>query len=164
MIYQIILLIIPVLIAVLASCLYQNKSRRMLRFYDRMITFESFRKFYTLVLLLVLLLVNYAQHQLYPTNWIVLVSSGLSLVLFNYKWSDKLLRCLKDRPKIFHIVATLNIIVMFVPYLNTITLPIACILMAAIFYPSTQILNWTNNPEMVKQVCEQREALAIHYF
>lgn len=164
MIYQIILLIIPVLIAVLASCLYQNKSRRMLRFYDRMIAFESFRKFYTLALLLVLLLVNYAQYQLSPTNWIVLVLSGLSLVLFNYKWSDQLLRCLKDRPKIFYIVATLNIIVMFVPYLNTITLPIACILMAAIFYPSTQILNWTNNPEMVKQVCEQRETLAIHYF
>ena len=164
MIYQIILLIIPVLIAVLSSCLYQNKSRRMLRFYDRMIAFESFRKFYTLALLLVLLLVNYAQYQLSPTNWIVLVLSGLSLVLFNYKWSDKLLRCLKDRPKIFYIVATLNIIVMFVPYLNTITLPIACILMAAIFYPSTQILNWTNNPEMVKQVCEQRETLAIHYF
>ena len=164
MIYQIILLIIPVLIAVFASCLYQNKSRRMLRFYDRMIAFESFRKFYTLALLLVLLLVNYAQYQLSPTNWIVLVLSGLSLVLFNYKWSDKLLRCLKDRPKIFYIVATLNIIVMFVPYLNTITLPIACILMAAIFYPSTQILNWTNNPEMVKQVCEQRETLAIHYF
>lgn len=164
MIYQIILLIIPVLIAVLASCLYQNKSRRMLRFYDRMIAFESFRKFYTLALLLVLLLVNYAQYQLSPTNWIVLVLSGLSLVLFNYKWSDKLLRCLKDRPKIFYIVATLNIIVMFVPYLNTITLPKACILMAAIFYPSTQILNWTNNPEMVKQVCEQRETLAIHYF
>ena len=136
----------------------------MLRFYDRMIAFESFRKFYTLALLLVLLLVNYAQYQLSPTNWIVLVLSGLSLVLFNYKWSDKLLRCLKDRPKIFYIVATLNIIVMFVPYLNTITLPIACILMAAIFYPSTQILNWTNNPEMVKQVCEQRETLAIHYF
>jgi uncharacterized membrane protein YkvI len=61
MIYHIILLFLTLLIVVLTGCLYQNKSRKMLRFYDRMITFESFRKFYVLVLLLVLLVINFAQ-------------------------------------------------------------------------------------------------------
>lgn len=164
MIYHIILLFIPLLIVVLTGYLYKNKSRKMLRFYDRMITFESFRKFYVLVLLLVLIVVNFAQHQLSTTNWIVLVSSGFSLLLFRFKCADILLRYLKDRPKLFYVVAILNIILMFTPNLNTLALPIACFLMAALFYPSTKILNWTNNPDLIKQICEHREALAIHYF
>ncbi|MDD4534197.1 MAG: hypothetical protein PHC48_06960 [Prevotella sp.] len=164
MIYHIILLFLTLLIVVLTGCLYQNKSRKMLRFYDRMITFESFRKFYVLVLLLVLLVINFAQHQLSPSNWIVIVSSGFSLLLFRFKCADTLLLHLKDRPKLFYVVAILNIILMFTLNLNTLALPIACILMAALFYPSTKILNWTNNPDLIKQICEHREALAIHYF
>ena len=177
MIYHIILLFLMLLIVVLTGCLYQNKSRKMLRFYDRMITFESFRKFYVLVLLLVLftgkcirsllwlllvlLVINFAQHQLSPSNWIVIVSSGFSLLLFRFKCADTLLLHLKDRPKLFYVVAILNIILMFTPNLNTLALPI---LMAALFYPSSKILNWTNNPDLIKQICEHREALAIHYF
>lgn len=99
MIYHIILLFLTLLIVVLTGCLYQNNSRKMLRFYDRMITFESFRKFYVLVLLLVLLVINFAQHQLSPSNWIVIVSSSFSLLLFRFKCADTLLLHLKDRPK-----------------------------------------------------------------
>ena len=134
------------------------------RFYEGMKRSENFRKFYTLVILMVMIAIEFIDFQastaiakimhdghltaadaaqtigLYGTlmtrPYATLLAALMSLVMFSYKWADTVLTYLHDNPKKFLIVAGVAMLIAMVsPRCIIVTEMLEIVLLAAYIYP-----------------------------
>lgn len=121
--------------------LYKSKRRFMAKFYDVMARSAKARKLYAQVLLILLLLFHYVYTSGHPGEFGVVLSTIVCAMLSSAKRADRWLRWLIDRPRAFVIFALLAMVIGFMPHLYTMAVTIACILLAALFYPSVRVMS-----------------------
>lgn len=81
--------------------------------------------------------------------------------MFSFRWTDNWLRRLLDRPGAFVTLASVALVIGFVPHLYTLAITIAYLLLAALFYPSVRVMSeckdtgtlsgWAKHPGMLSE-------------
>ena len=134
------------------------------RFYEGMKRSENFRKFFTLIVLMVMIAIEFIDFQastaiatmmhdghltaanaaqtiglygaLMTRPYATLLAALMSLVMFSYKWADTILTYLHDNPKKFLVVAGVAMLIAMVsPRYIIVTEMLEIVLLAAYIYP-----------------------------
>lgn len=71
----------------------------------------------------------------------ILLSTGVCAAMFSFRWTDNWLRRLLDRPGAFVTLASVALVIGFVPHLYTLAITITYLLLAALFYPSVRVMS-----------------------
>ena len=163
------LCVVIVLISLLALIVvparfYKKNSRLMQKFCLRMVFVEKFRKLYTLVLLLELILAHYGVHVIMPDEPGVLASSVLCLIFFNFRWTDRILKLVRNERKIYAALGLLSLVLLYTPHLFSFSVLVGYVLMAAAFYPSKAIMKRIEDDAFVEELLKHRETIVKHYF
>lgn len=87
----------------------------MQRFYLRMVFSHNFRKLYTLLLLMTILVFSFVAYQVQPNEIGAHVIALLALLLFKFSYADNLLHRLHDNRKSCAIAFTASLVFMFTP-------------------------------------------------
>ena len=148
---------------VLPALLYSSRRYFMAKFYDKMIWSEKARRLYTHVLLIVLLLFHYVYTSGHPGEFGVVPSTIVCAAWASFRRADRWMRCLLDRPKRFVWFALLALVIGFVPHLYTMSVTIAFILLAALFYPSARVMSERTDMRKFLEWLEYPGALADSY-
>lgn len=159
----IILFIFPILLVVLPLALYKSDKPYMARFYERMLAREKMRKLYAQIVLIVLLLFHYIYSTQHIGDFGIVVSTILCATLFSFKRSDRWLTAIREQRRKYLLLALLSVATAFTPHLYTMGVTLAFLLLAASFYPSTQ-LRERYNTLSPKQREEFRQDLVTEYF
>lgn len=131
------MLLIP---SVLPMVLYSCKHRFMIRFYMAMAADEKVRKLYISVWLIILLVFHYVYIKVQPGDYGILLSTIPCLILVSYSRTDKLFRMVHERLKLVVILTLSAMAVMAIPHLYTLAATIVYFMTAALFYPSSRII------------------------
>ena len=109
----------------------------MQRFYLRMVFSHNFRKLYTLLLLMAILVFSFVAYQVQPNEIGAHVMALLALLLFKFSYADNLHR-LHDNRKSRAIAFTASLVFMFTPHLYTLGVMVGLLLVASIYYQEQQ--------------------------
>ena len=161
MIWIIIEFLFPALLISLPLTLYRSNRPLMTKFYLRMTASENARKLYARCMLILILLYHYVYAGGHFGEWGILVSTTFCAVLFSFRRADKWLTRLHEERKIFFRTAVLVLATCAVPHLHTVAVTLAFLLLAAMFYPSRNVLSkwedeenrrrWMSNPKTVSE-------------
>lgn len=132
---QFLFLALPV---VLVQVLYKSGIRFTANFSEALRRHLRARKLYTQMQLVLLLLFHYVYTKGHPGEFGVVLSTILCAMLASHKRTDRWLRVLQDRPRRFVSFALAALAIGFNPHLYTLSVTVSYILMAALFYPSTE--------------------------
>ena len=135
----------------------------MTRFYEAMARNGKARKLYVQLLLVLLLLFHYAYANGHPGEFGVVPSTIVCAAWASFRRADRWMRCLLDRPKRFVWFALLALVIGFVPHLYTMSVTIAFILLAALFYPSARVMSEKTDIRKFLEWLECPGALADSY-
>lgn len=164
MIRIIIEMLFPALLVALPIPLYRSNRPFMAKFYLRMTAGENARKLYVRCMLILILLYHYVYAGGHFGEWGIIVSTILCAVLFPFKRADKWLARLHEERKTFFYTALLALAICAVPYLHTTAVTFAFLLLAAMFYPSCEVLSKWEDEETKKQWCKNPEELSGYYY
>ena len=148
---------------VLSLTLYKSRRPFMATFYDAMTRSAKARKLYVQIVLIVLLLFHYVYTGGHPGEFGVLPSTVLCAVMFSFKRTDRWLRGLLDRSRVFGTFALAALVTGFIPHLYTTAVTAAYLLLAALFYPSVRVLTEWNDRSRLPGWVKRPELLAESY-
>ena len=117
------------LLVILPMALYRSRRSFMAVFYRAMTDNAQARKFYTQVLVVLLLLFHYVYTTGHPGQFGTVLSAIVCAAMFSARRTDRWLRKLLDRPKAFVACGVFALAVCIVPQL--FTLSVTCLI-----YPS----------------------------
>lgn len=159
MIWNFIALMFPLAVAIVAAALYKSERTFMLRFYVAMTESANARKLYTQCLLVLLLVFHYVYVSGHFGDFGVLPSTILCAVMFSHKRTDRWLHRLHENRRTFVMLAAVALAIAAVPHGYTMSVTLALLLLAAMFYPSYRILSewktkenrelWTEHPQLI---------------
>ena len=159
--YYILLLIFCAIPFGVSMSLYKNNKRFMTPFYMAMARSGNARKLYVQVWLICLLLFHYVYACGHMGEFGILLSTGVCAAMFSFRWTDNWLRRLLDRPGAFVTLASVALVIGFVPHLYTLAITITYLLLAALFYPSVRVMSeckdtgtlsgWAKHPGMLSE-------------
>ena len=137
----------------------------MEKFYERMTRNEKARKLHILVLLATLLLFHYVYSCGHPGELGIILSTIVCAALSSFRRADRWLRYLLDRSRSFGTFAIVTMVIGSIPHLYTLSVTIAFILLAALFYPSVRIISeWNENDiNRIFKWCKHPETFAESY-
>ena len=146
MIWIIIEILFPALLIALPLSLYRSNRPFMAKFYLRMTASENARKLYVrCMLIFVTGALAFGQ---------MLIDGGV----------DKWLAGLHEEQKRFFLVALLALVICAVPHLHTTAVTLGFLLLAAMFYPSCNVLSKWEDEETKKQWCKNPGTLSEYYY
>lgn len=161
MLLNILLLIFCAIPFGVSISLYKNNKRFMTPFYMAMARSGNARKLYVQVWLICLLLFHYVYACGHMGEFGILLSTGVCAAMFSFRRTDNWLRRLLDRPRAFVTLASVALVIGFVPHLYTLAITIAYLLLAALFYPSVRVMSeckdtgtlsgWAKHPGMLSE-------------
>jgi hypothetical protein len=164
MISKALFLLTPFVMSILPLVLYKKNKPFMQKFYLRMIMSFNCRRLYTLVLLLWMIAFHYIAHEVMPGEYGVMISTILMLVFFRFKYADKILHVLHDKRRYAYSTAIATLILMFIPHLYTLSATTGMILLAAVFYPSSSILEKVQNYEGAIRLAKNPATIVEYYY
>lgn len=157
---QFVFLTLPVILPVV---LYRSRRHFMAVFYSAMTRNANVRKLYMQVLVVLLLLFHYVYTTGHPGQFGPVLSTIVCAAMFSSRRADRWLRRLLDRPKLFALYSFLALAMCAVPQLFTISVTISYTLLAALFYPSGNVLSGWEDKERRKHWSEHPEAMSDCY-
>ena len=164
MIFKIIFLFFPMLFLLASTVCYKKNCRVMQRFYLRMVFSHNFRKLYTLLLLMAILVFSFVAYQVHPSEIGAHVTAALALLLFKFSYADRLLHRLHDNRKSRAIAFTASLVFLFTPHLYTLGVMIGTVLVAAIYYPSSKVIFKAQCPDSGRHLAQCPEDIVNFYF
>ena len=164
MIWIIIEMLFPALLIILPMSLYRSNRLFMAKFYLRMAGSESARKLYVQCMLIFLLLYHYVYAGGHFGEWGVLISTIPCAVLFSFRRADRWMHRLHGDKKRFVMAALITLVICAVPHLHTTVFTLAFLLLAAMFYPSCNVLSKWEDEETKKQWCKNPRTLSEYYY
>lgn len=158
------LLILSVLISFLAVLpfFYKKSGRLWRRFYLSMAMREKRRKFYVLVMAVLILSVNFIMFRILgPDLWLA-PGFVVGLLTLKFKWSDAVLRWIhKDR--MLQYFALAFFFVSMDARLFTLAVDFAFIIDFSFFYPSQMIIEMARKEPEVTAGLDNEKLLALYY-
>ena len=119
------------LLVILPMALYRSRRSFMAVFYRAMTDNAQVRKFYTQVLVVLLLLFHYVYTTGHPGQFGTVLSAIVCAAMFSARRTDR---------KAFVACGVFALAVCIVPQLFTLSVTVSYILLAALFYPSGRVL------------------------
>ena len=147
----------PFLLLTAFFCLYRKEYGFMNRFMWKMAMFQSARNLYAYLIVLMLIFINWCCHVTTP-NLSVVVSTLLTLVLLNRKIAESTFHLLHERKRLWFTTLLLSMVCYALPYMNSISLFLFTISVAAVFYPSERVLLLKSYPEAINN---QKDLLTL---
>ena len=164
MIFKIIFLFFPMLLLLASTMCYRKNNRMMQRFYLRMVFSHNFRKLYTLLLLMAILVFSFVAYQVQPNEIGAHVTALLALLLFKFSYADNLLHRLHDNRKSHAIAFAASLVFMFTPHLYTLGVMVGLLLVASIYYPSSKVIFKAQCPDSGRHLAQCPEDIVNFYF
>ena len=164
MIFNIIFLFFPILLLVASAMCYKKNCRMMQSFYLRMVFSHYFRKLYTLLLLMAILVLCFMAYQVQPNKIGAHVMALLALLLFKFSYADYLLHRLHDNRKSCAIAFTASLVFMFTPHLYTLGVMVGMLLVASIYYPSSKVIFKAQCHDSGRHLAQCPEDIVNFYF
>lgn len=164
MIWNFIALMFPLAVAIVAAALYKNERTFMFRFYMAMTESANARKLYTQCLLVSLLLFHYVYVSGHFGDFGVLPSTTLCAVMFSHKRTDRWLHRLHENRRTFVMLAAVALAIAAVPHGYPMSVTLAILLLAAMFYPSYRVLSEWKTKENRELRTEHPQFIASYYF
>ena len=156
-------ILLPVLLLLLSLFCYKADGKRVTDFYIHMACRHSWRRFYTLILLLILLLFHFNYVNVAQSVYYLAPSSVAFIFLFSHRFTERIIYYLQNRRTLF-VSAILAIICLFTPFLFSTAVTIEVFLFGAIFYPSRKVREKISFPDYQKEIMEQpREIRHLYY-
>lgn len=156
-------ILLPVLVLLLSLFSYKADGKRMTKFYMHMSCRHCWRKFYTLTLLLILLLFHFNYVNMAQSVYDLAPSSVAFIFLFSHRFTERIIYYLQSR-RILFISAIIATISLFVPFFFSTAVTIEILLFGAIFYPSRKVREKISFPDYHKEIIElQREIRHFYY-
>lgn len=163
MIWIILQLLCLTTLFVLPATLYRSDYRFMSKFYGTMARSVNARKLYAQCLLIVLLLFHYVYTCGHADEFGVIFSTIVCAAMFSAERTERWLRGLLDKPRAFVALALAASVIGFIPHLYTVSVTVAFLLLAALFYPSAGIMTEQADPNKIAEWKEYPEILAESY-
>lgn len=149
---------------VVSLSLYKNNRRFMATFHMAMARSGNARKLYVQVWLICLLLFHYVYACGHMGEFGLLLSTGVCAAMFSFRRTDNWLRKLLDRPRAFVIIASVVLVIGFVPHLYTLAITIVYLLLAALFYPSVRVMSECKDADVRSEWAKHSEKLSESYY
>lgn len=129
--WQFIFLLLPIVLPVV----FYNRKHSYLAWFKRALSQNNkVRKLYTRMLLVLILVFHYVYSNGHPNELGIILSTIVCLLLTSHSRTDVWLRWLNKRTLHFGIFACITPLIGIVPHLYTMSVTIAYILLAALFY------------------------------
>lgn len=156
-------ILLPVLALLPALFCYKADGQGMTKFYVHMVCRHCWRKFYTLMLLLILLLFHFNYVNIAQNVYELAPSSVAFIFLFSHRFTERIIYYLQNRRMLF-VSAIIAMLYLFVPFFFSTAVTIEILLFGAIFYPSRKVRERISFPDYHKEIMEQpREILHLYY-
>ena len=153
----------PFLLLTAFFCLYRTEYGFMKRFMWKMAMFQNARNLYAYLVVLMLIFINWCCHVTTP-NLSVVVSTLLTLVLLNRKIAGSTFRLLHERKRLWLATLLLSMVCYAFPYMNSISLFLFTISVAAVFYPSERVLLLKSHPEAINNPKDLLALIIRNYY
>ena len=153
----------PFLLLTVFFSLYRKEYGFMKRFMWKMTMYQSARSLYAYLVVLMLIFVNWCCHVTSP-NVAVAISTILTLVLLSRRIADRTLHLLHERKRLWFATLVLSMICYAILYMNSMSLFLFAISVAAVFYPSEKVLHLRSLPENSNNPREQLAMIIRNYY
>lgn len=156
-------ILLPVLLLLLSLFCYKADGKKMTKFYVYMAYRHCWRKFYTLMLLLILLLFHFNYVNMVQSVYDLAPSSVAFIFLFSHRFTERIIYYLQSRRTLF-VSTIIAIICLFVPFFFSTAVTIEILLFGAIFYPSQKMRERISFPDYHKEIMEQPREICHFYY
>lgn len=110
----------------------------MTKFYVHMACRHCWRKFYTLILLLILLLFHFNYVNMAQSVYDLAPSSVAFIFLFSHRFTERIIYFLQNKRTLF-VSAIIGLTCLFIPFCFSTAVTIGILLFGAVFYPSRKV-------------------------
>lgn len=156
-------ILFPVSVLLLFLFCYKADGKRMTKFYVHMACRHCWRKFYTLMLLLILLLFHFNYVNIAQNVYDLAPSSVAFIFLFSHRFTERIIYYLQNRKTLF-VSAIIVIVCLFIPLFFSTAATIEILLFGAIFYPSRKVREQISFPNYHKEIMEQPREIRHFYY
>lgn len=156
-------ILLPVLLLLIFLFCYKSGGKRMTKFYVHMACRHCWRRFYTLMLLLILLLFHFNYVNVAQSVYDLAPSSVAFIFLFSHRFTERIIYCLQNRKTLF-IIAIIAMLCGFIPFFFSTAVTIEVLLFGAIFYPSRKVLENISFPDYHKKIMERPRDIQYSYY
>lgn len=156
-------ILLPVLALLLSLFSYKTDGKRMTKFYAHMACRHCWRKFYTLMLLLILLLFHFNYVNMAQSVYDLAPSSVAFIFLFSHRLTERIIYYLQSRRTLF-VSTIIALVCLFVPFFFSTAVTIEILLFGAIFYPSRKVRERISFPDYQKEIVEQPREIRHFYY
>lgn len=127
-----------------APLFYKNKRFPMIVFYYNMINRHSYRKLYTRVLTLFLLMFHFYYMTIFRNHYDVIPSSTLCFLMLSHPFCERALHCLQHK-RILWAAMVFTLACLFIPHFFPLGYSLGVLVCGAVFYPSRIFQNGLDN-------------------
>ena len=156
-------ILLPVLLLLLSPFYYKADGKRMTKFYVHMACRHCWRRFYTLILLLILLLFHFNYVNIAQSVYDLAPSSVAFIFLFSHRFTERIIYYLQNR-KTFFVSAIIAMICLFIPFFYSTAVTIEVLLFGAIFYPSRKVRERISVLDYHKKIMEKPREIRYFYY
>ncbi len=162
--FRTIQLAVPVILVLAPFLFYRRKGTRMLAFYVSMAIEPKSRKTYMLVLAVSVLVYNYTFFSLDGASLWLVPGMLLGFVLLRYRFTDAMLHWLGEDRVIQGIAFGGVLLSLVVPQLFSLSVSMAMVLVAAMFYPSREIVRHAEYPRSYLEIHLSNDDIVDLYY
>lgn len=138
--------IYPFILLTVFFALYRKQYRCMQAFYWRMTMQYSARRFYTLVLLILLIFLNWCSYET-DHNLAVGLSAAMSASLMFSDVAERIMLSLHKYKRLWLTTLILAMVCYCIPYMNSMFIVLFTVSVASQFYPSERVLFLRSHPQ-----------------
>lgn len=156
-------ILLPVLLLLLSLFCYKTDGKKMTKFYVHMACRHCWRKFYTLILLLILLLFHFNYVNMAQSVYDLAPSSVVFIFLFSHRFTERIIYSLQNRRTLF-VSAIFGLICLFIPFCFLTAVTIGILSFGAVFYPSRKVRERISFPDYHKEIMEHPREIRHFYY
>ena len=153
----------PFLLMALFFCLYKKEYGFMKRFYYKIVMSYNARKFYCIVLLIMLIFLNWCSFET-DQNYAVACAALMTIPFMFNKVADRILHRLHESLRLLVTTLILEMVCYAAPYLNSIFQVLFTVSVASLFYPSERVLAMKSLPEFTTNYIARLNVILKFYY
>lgn len=153
----------PAIVAMLSLLFYKRDGQRMQQFYRRMTFSESARKFFVLVLMLIMLSFNFCFLSVNGMTIPLAIGSVLCVSMFSFRLTERSLYWLHDRMAI-GLAMLAALVCVALPHYWPLSFNLFVCMVASIFYPSRLIRTQLKQPDYFTGKVVQSQPIIDMYY
>lgn len=163
MTWNIISLIYPILFLLIAGCCYKKEGKHMQSFYIRMTYHDLARRFYVLMVMLVLIVFLYIHSRSTGNVMETFIPLLLTVLLIRHRLSEEIFYLLKKR-RLMIAFTSLTLLAAITPGMFATSVTCSIYLMASIFYPSRKVRDMVEGPQALPLLTQGRLEIIQSYY